>query len=58
MNKVTNHSIGVITEPREIAEAMDKLVDNHIEYVTAMKSYAAENTLQKAYEPLIRALKR
>jgi hypothetical protein len=55
---VASHSIGVITQPIDVLEGMERIVSNYPEYVRAVQAYAAENTLEKTYAPLIRALEK
>lgn len=56
--EVTDHSLGVVTDPGKTLDAMDKIVNNYLEYVNAIKKYATDNTLEKTYEPLIRMIDR
>jgi hypothetical protein len=51
-NEITDNSLGIVVDPLQVQDSIDDIFENYHTYVKAVESYANNNTLPKAYEPL------
>jgi hypothetical protein len=55
-SEIESNSIGVVCNPEEVTDAMNRILGDYEAYVQATLSYVGRNSLEKAYAPLIKML--